>query len=101
MKKIFFLSKTYDNFSDIYNVKKNYYKQLKPIMKEGPKPPQEEEGLQSVLNVVKDTSEKYNEFEEEMYQEILGTIKDLIDKMKKEKGLFDDYIKFFEKYKED
>ena len=101
MKKIAYLSKVLDNFNDIYSVKKNYYKNLKPLIKDGIQPCKEEENFQNVLNIVKSTSEKYNEFEEEMYIEIISNIKDLIEKMKKEKAYFDDYLKSLAFYKEE
>ena len=101
IKKIAYLSKVLDNFNDIYSVKKNYYKNLKPLIKDGIQPCKEEENFQNVLNIVKSTSEKYNEFEEEMYIEIISNIKDLIEKMKKEKAYFDDYLKSLAFYKEE
>lgn len=101
IKKIAYLSKVLDNFNDIFNVKKNYYKTLKPFIKDGIQPCKEEENFQNVLSIVKSTSEKYNEFEEEMYTEIISNIKDLIEKMKKEKAYYDDYLKSLAFYKEE
>ena len=101
IKKIAYLSKVLDNFNDIFNVKKNYYKTLKPLIKDGIQPCKEEENFQNVLSIVKSTSEKYNEFEEEMYTEIISNIKDLIEKMKKEKAYYDDYLKSLAFYKEE
>ena len=101
MKKISFLSKIFDNFNEIYNVKKNYYKTLKPLMKDEIQPPKEEENFQNVLSIIKNSNDKYIELEDQMYTEIIKNIKDLIDKMKKEKGLYDDYIKCLGIYKEE
>ena len=61
MKKISYLSKVLANFNDIYHVKKDYYKTLKPFIKEEIPPCKEEANFQNVLSVVKTTSEKYNE----------------------------------------
>ena len=101
MKKISFLSKVFDNFNEIYNVKKNYYKNLKPLMKDEIQAPKEEENFQNVLSIVKSSNEKYIELEEQMYTDIINNIKDLIEKMKKEKSLYDDYLKCLALYKEE
>ena len=101
IKKIAYLSKVLSNFNDIYHVKKDYYKTLKPFIKEDIPVCKEEENFQNVLSIVKTTNEKYNEYEEEMYIEIINNIKDLIDKMKKEKAYYDDFLKSLSNYKEE
>ena len=101
IKKIAYLSKVLSNFNDIYHVKKDYYKSLKPFIKEDIPVCKEEESFQNVLSIVKTTNEKYNEYEEEMYIEIINNIKDLIDKMKKEKAYYDDFLKSLSNYKEE
>ena len=101
IKKIAYLSKVLSNFNDIYHVKKDYYKSLKPFIKEDIPVCKEEENFQNVLSIVKTTNEKYNEYEEEMYIEIINNIKDLIDKMKKEKAYYDDFLKSLSNYKEE
>ena len=101
MKKITYLSKVLSNFNDIYNVKKDYYKALKPLIKEDIQVCKEEDNFENVLNTVKATNEKYNEYEKEMYKEIILNIKDLIEKMKKEKTFYDDFIKSLLIYKDE
>ena len=101
MKKIAYLSKVLSNFNDIYNVKKEYYKALKPLIKEDIQVCKEEDSFENVLSTVKTSNEKYNEYEKEMYKEIITNIKDLIDKMKKEKNFYDDFIKSLLIYKEE
>ena len=101
MRKIAYLSKVLSNFNDIYNVKKEYYKALKPLIKEDIQVCKEEDSFENVLNTVKTSNEKYNEYEKEMYKEIITNIKDLIDKMKKEKNFYDDFIKSLLIYKEE
>ena len=101
IKKITFLSKVLGNFNEIYHVKKDYYKLLKPLIKEDIPICKEEENFQNVLNIVKTNNEKYIEFEEEMYIEIINNIKDLIEKMKKEKNYYDDFLKSLSIYKDE
>ena len=101
MKKIAYLSKVLSNFNDIYNVKKDYYKALKPLIKEDIQVCKEEDSFENVLSTVKTSNEKYNEYEKEMYKEIITNIKDLIDKMKKEKNFYDDFIKSLLIYKDE
>jgi hypothetical protein len=101
MRKISYLSKVLDNFSEIHNVKKNYYKTLKPIMKDDIQAPKEEENFQNVVSIVKSTNDKFIELEDQMYTDIIKNIKDLIDKMKKEKNYYDDYLKCLGLYKEE
>ena len=101
IKKISFLSKVLGNFNEIYHVKKDYYKVLKPLIKDDIPVCKEEENFQNVLSIVKTTNEKYIEFEEEMYIEIINNIKDLIEKMKKEKNYYDDYLKSLSIYKDE
>jgi hypothetical protein len=101
MRKIAYLTKVLGNFNDIYHVKKDYYKTLKPFINNEIPTCKEETNFQNVLNIVKTTNEKYNEYEEEMYLEIIKNIKDLIEKMKKEKIYFDDYLKSLSLYKEE
>jgi hypothetical protein len=101
MRKISYLSKVLDNFSEIHNVKKNYYKTLKPIMKDEIPAPKEEENFQNVISIVKSTNDKYIELEDQMYTDIIKNVKDLIDKMKREKGFYEDYLKSLALYKEE
>ena len=101
MRKIAYLSKVLGNFNSIYLVKKDYYKNLKPLIATEIPICKEEINFQNVLSIVKTTNEKYNEYEEEMYVEIIKNIKDLIEKMKKEKMFFDDYLKSLSIYKEE
>jgi hypothetical protein len=101
MRKISYLSKVLDNFSEIHTVKKNYYKTLKPIMKDDIQAPKEEENFQNVVSIVKSTNDKFIELEDQMYTDIIKNIKDLIDKMKKEKNYYDDYLKCLGLYKEE
>ena len=92
-RKISSLSKIWSAFNDVYNVKKEYYKNLKPIIKDYPPPLNEEENFQNALKIVKENNEKYIEFEEQMYSEIIHKIGNLIEKMKAEKNLYDDFKK--------
>ena len=101
MRKISYLSKVLDNFSEIHTVKRNYYKTLKPLMKDELQAPKEEENFQNVVSVVKSTNDKFIELEDQMYTDIIKNIKDLIDKMKKEKNFYDDYLKCLGLYKEE
>ena len=48
--------------------------------------------------IVKNNNEKYIEFEDEMYSEIIEKIRSLIDKMKQEKFLYDDFKKALDYY---
>ena len=100
-KKISYLSKVLSNFNTIYQVKKDYYKSLKPLLREEIPVCKEEENIPNVISIIKATNEKYNEYEEEMYVEIINNIKDLIDKMKKEKAYYDEYLKSLSAYKEE
>jgi len=100
-KKISYLSKVLSNFNSIYQVKKDYYKSLKPLLREEIPVCKEEENIPNVISIIKATNEKYNEYEEEMYVEIINNIKDLIDKMKKEKAYYDEYLKSLSAYKEE
>ena len=101
MRKISYLSKVLDNFSEIHTVKRNYYKTLKPLMKDELQAPKEEENFQNVVSIVKSTNDKFIELEDQMYTDIIKNIKDLIDKMKREKGFYDDYLKCLALYKEE
>ena len=49
----------------------------------------------------KTSNEKYNEYEEEMYIEIINNIKSLIEKMKGEKAFYENYLKSLAIYKEE
>ena len=100
-KKISYLSKVLSNFNTIYQVKKDYYKSLKPLLREEIPVCKEEENIPNVISIIKATNEKYNEYEEEMYVEIINNIKGLIDKMKKEKAYYDEYLKSLSAYKEE
>ena len=101
VKKISYLSKVLSNFNDIYHVKKDYYKVLKPLITNDIPVCKEEENFQNVLSIVKSTNEKYIEYEDEMYSEIISNIKDLIEKMKNEKSYYDGYLKALSIYKEE
>ena len=85
VNKISYLTSVLSKFNDIYKVKKDYYNNLKPLLGKEIPICKEEENFKNVLSIVKTTNEKYNEYEEEMYVEIIKNIKDLIEKMKKEK----------------
>ena len=97
-KKIGSLSKILSSFNDIYHVKKEYYKSLRPLIKDDPQPLNEEENFKTAMTIVKSNNEKYIEFEDEMYGEIIEKIKSLIDKMKSEKSLYDDFKKALDYY---
>lgn len=90
--KISYLSKVLASFNEIYHVKKEYYKSIKPLMNNEIPPCKEEDHMKEVITIVKNANDKYNEYEKQMYTEIIKNIKDLIDKMKKEKNLYDDYV---------
>ena len=90
-KKIGSLSKILSQFNDIFHVKKEYYKNLRPLIKDEPQPLTEEENFKTAMNIVKNNNEKFMEYEEEMYNEIIDKIKNLIDKMKGEKNVFDEF----------
>ena len=100
MKKISYLYNVLNNFNDIYHVKKEYYKKLKPLLNEFIQPCYEEVNFENIINIVSSTSQKYNEFEEELFSYIINNIKDLIKKVKKEKEYYIDYQKNLEIYKE-
>ena len=100
-RKISYLSKVYSNFNDIYHVKKDYYKTLKPIINTEIPQCKEESHFPNIINIVKTTNDKYMEFEEAMYIEIIANIKDLIDKMKNEKNYYEDFLKYLSLYKEE
>ena len=90
-KKIGSLSKILSQFNDIYHVKKEYYKNLRPLIKEEPQALTEEESFKTAMVIVKNNNEKFMEFEEEMYNEIIDKIRGLIDKMKAEKNVYDEF----------
>ena len=97
-RKIGSLSKILSSINDIYHVKKEYYKSLKPLIKDEPQPLIEEENFKQTMIIVKNNNEKYIEFEDEMYSEIIEKIRSLIDKMKQEKFLYDDFKKALDYY---
>ena len=97
-RKIGSLTKILSSFNDIYHVKKEYYKNLKPLIKDDPQPLSEEENFRAAMTIVKNNNEKYMEFEEEMYSEIIDKIRSLIEKMKQEKFLYDDFKKALDYY---
>ena len=101
MRKITYLSKVLGNFNDIYHVKKDYYKTLKPVINTEISPCKEESNFPSLISIVKTSNDKYIEFEETMYVEIISNIKDLIEKMKNEKGYYEDYLKYLSLYKDE
>ena len=101
MRKISYLSKVLGNFTDIYHVKKDYYKTLKPFINTEIQPCKEESNFPSLISIVKTSNDKYIEFEEAMYVEIITNIKDLIEKMKNEKGYYEDYLKYLSLYKDE
>ena len=92
-RKIGSLSKILGSFIEIFHVKKEYYKNLRPLIKEDPPLLTEEENFQAAMRIVKDNNEKYIEFEEEMYNEIINKIRGLIEKMKMEKSFYEDFKK--------
>ena len=92
-KKIISLSKILSSFNDIFHIKKEYYKNLRPLIKEETPTLIEEENFKTAISIVKNNNEKYIEFEEEMYNEIIDKIRGLIDKMKLEKSIYDDFKK--------
>ena len=100
-KKIGSLSKILGAFNDIYHVKKEYYKSIKPLIKEELPTLNEEQNFQSALKIVKDNNEKYIEFEEEMYNEIINRIKGLIEKMKSEKLFYEEFKKALNFYNDE
>ena len=100
-KKIGSLSKIYSSFNDIFHVKKEYYKSLRPLIKDEPPALIEEESFQSAMKIVKDNNEKYMEFEEEMYNEIIEKVRSLIEKMKTEKGLYEEFKKALSFYNDE
>ena len=101
MRKISYLSKVLGNFNDIYHVKKDYYKTLKPVISTEIPPCKEESNFPNLISIVKTSNDKYIEFEEAMYLEIIANIKDLIEKMKNEKGYYEDYLKYLSLYKDE
>ena len=101
MKKISYLSKVLGNFNDIYHVKKDYYKALKPFINIEIPPCKEESNFPNIINIVKSTNDKYIEIEEAMYIEIIANIKDLVDKMKNEKAYYEDYLRYLSSYKDE
>ena len=92
-KKIGSLSRILNSFIEIFHVKKEYYKNLRPLIKDDPPVLTEEENFQAAMRIVKDNNEKYIEFEEEMYNEIINKIRGLIEKMKTEKIFYEDFKK--------
>ena len=92
MNKIAYLSKVLASFNDIYHVKKEYYKNIKPLMNNEIPTCKEEDNIKEVITFVRNTNDKYNEYEKQMYTEIIKNLKDLIEKMKREKNLYDDYV---------
>ena len=97
-RKISSLSKILNSFIDIYHVKKEYYKSLKPLIKDEPQPLSEEENFRQTMVIIKNNNEKFIEFEDEMYSEIIDKIRSLIEKMKQEKFLYDDFKKALDYY---
>lgn len=96
--KIKYLSKVLASFNEIYRVKKDYYKTLKPLVSTEINPCKEESNMTEVLNFVRSSNNKYNEFESQMYFEIIKNIEELLEKMKREKNIYDDYIMSLENY---
>ena len=93
-KKIAYLSSVLNNFTDVQKVKREYYKKVKPLLKDGNNLQKSGENeFQNVVSIVNNNNEKFIEYEDEMYRDIIQCIKDLVDKMKKEKGYYDDFIK--------
>ena len=97
-RKIGSLSKILSSINDIYHVKKEYYKSLKPLIKDEPQPLSEEENFRQTMVIIKNNNEKFIEFEDEMYSEIIDKIRSLIEKMKQEKFLYDDFKKALDYY---
>ena len=97
-RKIGSLSKILSSINDIHHVKKEYYKSLKPLIKDEPQPLSEEENFRQTMVIIKNNNEKFIEFEDEMYSEIIDKIRSLIEKMKQEKFLYDDFKKALDYY---
>ena len=97
-RKIGSLSKILSSINDIYHVKKEYYKSLKPLIKDEPQPLSEEENFRQTMVIIKNNNEKFIEFEDEMYSEIIDKIRSLIEKMRQEKFLYDDFKKALDYY---
>ena len=97
-RKIGSLSKILSSINDIYHVKKEYYKSLKPLIKDEPQTLSEEENFRQTMVIIKNNNEKFIEFEDEMYSEIIDKIRSLIEKMKQEKFLYDDFKKALDYY---
>ena len=97
-RKIGSLSKILSSINDIYHVKKEYYKSLKPLIKDEPQLLSEEENFRQTMVIIKNNNEKFIEFEDEMYSEIIDKIRSLIEKMKQEKFLYDDFKKALDYY---
>jgi len=98
MNRIAFLSKVLASFNDIYHVKKEYYKTIKPLMNNEIPPCKEGDNIKEMIAFARNVNDKYNEYEKQMYTEIIKNLKDLIEKMKKEKNLYDDYISILPLY---
>jgi hypothetical protein len=97
-RKIGSLSKILSSINDIHHVKKEYYKSLKPLIKDEPQLLSEEENFRQTMVIIKNNNEKFIEFEDEMYSEIIDKIRSLIEKMKQEKFLYDDFKKALDYY---
>ena len=101
LNKISYLSKVLASFNDIYHIKKEYYKNLKPLMSVEIPICKEEINFKEIINIVRTSNDKYNEYEKEMYSEIIRIIKNLIDNMKKEKSFYDDYLSSLSSYNDE
>ena len=98
-KKIAYLSSVLTNFNSIHKVKKDYYRNVRPLLKDGYNIQKcKESEFQNVVNIVNKNNEKFIEYEDEMYRDIIQCISELVGKMKKEKGFYDDFIKNLNNY---
>ena len=92
MNRIPYLSNVLASFNDIYHLKKEYYKNIKPLMNKDI-PCKQGDNIKEVITFARNVNDKYNnEYTKQMYSEIIKNLKDLIEKMKREKNLYDDYI---------
>ena len=100
-KKIIYLSNVLQNFSDVHRVKREYYKKVRPLLKDGNNIQKcGENEFQNVISIVNSNNEKFMEYEDDMYRDIIICIRELVDKMKKEKNFYEDFIKNLNSYNE-
>ena len=71
MNRIAYLSKVLASFNDIYHLKKEYYKNIKPLMNNEIPPCNEGDNIKEVITFVRNINDKYNEYEKKLYTEII------------------------------